>query len=126
MLQSTLSTMTMIAEPDAAGVLHLPLPEMMCRGKVRVVATALGEAERGELPMTEAENAELARTLEALRTRGAGLERRQLSAEELELRRKAASEALVELRRSNPYADIADPVNWQREIRADVALRSLQ
>ena len=116
--------MTMIAEPDTAGVLHLSLPEMMRRGKVRVVATALEEAERDESPMTEAENAELARTLDALRTRSAGLERRQLSAEELELRRKAASGALEELRRSNPYADIADPVNWQREIRTDVVLHS--
>ena len=34
----------------------------------------------------------------------------------------ARKAALEEVRRLNPYRDIADPVAWQREVRADVAL----
>lgn len=34
-----MSTITAILEADADGTLHLPLPEVLRRGKVRVVAT---------------------------------------------------------------------------------------
>jgi hypothetical protein len=114
-----MSQLTITTEPDANGMLHVQVPSVMAKGKLRVVATPLAEDEQRSSPMTDAENAELAKTLAALRTR-AGLQRRQLSAEELEGRRRVAFEALAELRESNPYMDLADPVSWQREIRADV------
>ena len=43
-----MSTITTILEPDADGTLHLPLPEMLRHGKMRVVATPLEEDERRE------------------------------------------------------------------------------
>ncbi len=114
-----MSQLTTIIEPDAAGILHVQLPSVMAKGKLRVVATPLAEEECRDSPMTDAENAELAGTLAALRSR-AGLRRRQLSDEELKARRRVAFQALAELRESNPYMDLADPVSWQREIRTDV------
>ena len=40
-----MSTITAILEADADGTLHLPVPEMLRRGKVRVVATLQTEPE---------------------------------------------------------------------------------
>jgi hypothetical protein len=62
-----------------------------------------------------------AATLESLAQvrQRAGLQRRQLPPEELERRKQAALQALTELRGSNPYLDLADPVAWQREMRMD-------
>lgn len=114
-----MSQLTITTEPDANGVLHVQVPSVMAKGMLHVVATPVEEEEQRRSPMTEAENVELAGTLATIRTR-AGLQRRQFSAEELESRRRIAFQALAELRKSNPYMDLADPVSWQREIRADV------
>jgi hypothetical protein len=38
---------------------------------------------------------------------------------ELEQRRKKVGECLTTLAQSNPYADIEDPIAWQRELRED-------
>lgn len=40
-----MSTITAILEPDADGTLHLPLPQNLRRGKVKVVATLESEPE---------------------------------------------------------------------------------
>lgn len=95
-------------------------PEMIARRmaaleKVRV----LDPTDAGE----QTEDGEGARkvTQEALDQvrRRAGLERRQLPPEEQERRKQAARRALSELRESNPYLELADPVAWQRELRQD-------
>ena len=112
-----MSTITVILEPDEDGTLHLSLPKNLLRGKVRVVATPL-EDEQSDDPLSASENAALSSALEQLRVR-AGLRRRELPPEEQERRRQAAIEALRQLRESNPYLDISDPVAWQREIRQD-------
>ena len=113
-----MSTITVILEPDAGGTLHLPLPEILGRGKMRVVATPLEEAEKRDAPLTPDEEAALMKSIEALRSRS-GLRRRVLPPEEQERRRQTALDALRQLRESNPYLDLADPVAWQREIRQD-------
>lgn len=112
-----MSTITAILEPDADGTLHLPLPKNLCRGKVRVVATPL-EDEPSDDPLSSGEGAALSSALAELRARS-GLSRRELPPAEQERRRQAAIEALRQLRESNPYLDISDPVAWQREIRQD-------
>jgi hypothetical protein len=112
-----MSTITAILEPDADGTLHLSLPKELLRGKVRVVATSL-EDEQSDEPLSSNESAVLSSALEQLRDR-AGLRRRELPLEEQERRRQAAIEALRQLRESNPYIDISDPVAWQREVRQD-------
>jgi hypothetical protein len=110
-----MSAITTILEPDATGILHLRLPMDLFKGKVRVVATSLEDEEETWKPE------EAAATLEALEQvrQRAGLQRRQLPPEELERRKQAALQALTELRESNPYLDLADPVAWQREMRQD-------
>ena len=113
-----MSTITAILEPDTEGNLHLPLPEILRHGKMRVVATPLEEEERREAPLTADEEATMLKEIEVLRER-AGLRRRELPREEQERRRQTAVEALRQLRESNPYLDLADPVAWQREIRQD-------
>lgn len=40
-----MSTITAILEPDADGTLHLPLPQNLRNGKLRVVATLQSEPE---------------------------------------------------------------------------------
>ena len=112
-----MSTVTVILEPDADGTLHLSLPKSLCRGKVRVVATPL-EDEQDNVPLSSFEDAALSSAMEQLRA-SAGLRRRELPPVEQERRRLAAIEALRQLRESNPYRDISDPVAWQREIRQD-------
>lgn len=113
-----MSTITAILEADADGTLHLPVPEMLRRGKLRVVATPLDEEEKREAPLTADEEASIMNAIEKLRSR-AGLRRREMSPQEQERRRQSAMEALRQLRESNPYLDLADPVAWQREIRQD-------
>lgn len=112
-----MSTITAILEPDANGTLHLELPEQMRRARVRVVATPL-EEESGAVALRRDEEAALMGAIRQLRVR-AGLRRRELPPEEIERRRQAALEALRQLRESNPYLDLADPVAWQRESRQD-------
>jgi len=112
-----MSTLTVLLEPDADGTLHLQLPKEMCRSKARVVATPL-EDEPAEGPLAPEEEAAMMKAIQQLRER-AGLQRRKLPPEELERRRQAALDALRQLRESNPYLDLADPVAWQREIRED-------
>ena len=112
-----MSTITAILEPDADGTLHLQLPKNLWHGKVRVVATSL-EDEQSNEPLSSSEDAALSSALEQLRAT-AGLRRRELPLEERERRRQAAIEALRQLRESNPYLDLSDPVAWQREIRQD-------
>jgi hypothetical protein len=116
----SMSTITAILEPDADGTLHLSLPKNLWHGKVRVVATLL-DGEPGDDPLTSSEDAALSSALEQLRTR-AGLRRRELPLAEQERRRQAALEALRQLRESNPYVDLSDPVAWQREQRQDRGL----
>jgi len=115
-----MSTITAVLEADADGTLHLPLPAELRHGKVRVVATPLAD-EQNDAPLSPAEDAALSSALEQLRTR-AGLRRRDLPPEEQESRRQAALDALRQLRESNPYLDVSDPVAWQREIRKDQRL----
>jgi hypothetical protein len=91
-----MSTITAILEPDADGTLHLPLPEQLRHGKVRVEA---------KLESVEAGSG-VAKTPRRGRT----------ATPEMIERRKAA---LAEIRRLNPYRDITDPVAWQKEIRED-------
>jgi hypothetical protein len=112
------STITAILEADADGTLHLPVPEMLRRGPLRVVATPLAEEEQSAAPLTAAEEASLLASLAALRAR-AGLRRRELPPEAQEQGRQAAFAALRQLRESNPYLELADPVAWQRELRQD-------
>lgn len=110
-----MSALSAILEPDASGTLHLRLPLNLFKGKVRVVATSLEDEDTLLKPEDEA--VALA-ALEQLRQR-AGLQRRQLSLEDLESRKQAAMQALSELREASPFLDLADPVAWQREIRQD-------
>lgn len=112
-----MSTITAILEPDADGTLHLHLPKDLCRGKVRVVATPL-DKEADETQAAGYEDEPFRIILDKLRAR-AGLRRRELPREEQERRRQAALEALRQLRESNPYLELGDPVAWQREIRRD-------
>ena len=112
-----MSSLTVLLEPDADGKLHVQLPKEMRSSKVRVVATPL-EDEPADGPLAPEEEATVMQAIRQLRER-AGLRRRELSSEELERRRQAAFDALRQLRESNPYLDLADPVAWQREIRKD-------
>jgi len=113
-----MSTITTILEPDTEGTLHWRLPKIFQHGKMRVVATPLDEEEKREAPLSAEEEAAMMKEIEALRVR-AGLRRRELPPAEQERRRETALEALRQLRESNPYLDLADPVAWQREIRQD-------
>lgn len=85
-----MSTITAILEADADGTLHLPLPPEMRGGKVEV--TAILKPVKGALPAFPTATPEM-------------------------IRRRMA--ALARVRALNPYRDIADPVEWQREIRQD-------
>jgi hypothetical protein len=49
-----MSTITAILEADADGTLHLPLPQNLRRGKVKVVATLESEREATDRPTREA------------------------------------------------------------------------
>ena len=84
-----MSTITAVLEPDADGTLHLPLPEELRHGKVRVEA----KVEAAEPPVRTEEQ----RKMELL-------------------------EIVNRVRVRNPFKDIGNPVAWQREMRADVAL----
>ena len=107
-----MSTITAILEADADGSLHLPLPEELRHGKVRVTATLLPVADeiptagrgfgalKGKISMTDFDES---------------LDGFSASPEMLEKR----SKAFERLRELNPFRDIADPVAWQREIRTD-------
>ena len=112
-----MSSLTVLLEPDADGKLHVQLPKEMRSSKVRVVATPL-EDEPAEGPLAPEAEATVMQAIRQLRER-AGLQRRKLPPDELERRRQAALDALRQLRESNPYLDLADPVAWQREIRQD-------
>ncbi len=48
-----MSTITAILEADADGTLHLPVPQNLRRGKVKVVATLQSEPETPERPTRE-------------------------------------------------------------------------
>jgi hypothetical protein len=61
-----MSTITAILEADADGTLHLPVPQNLRRGKVRVVATLESELETTDRPTREAAMA----ALRQLRTLG--------------------------------------------------------
>ena len=49
-----MSTITAILEADADGTLHLPVPQKLRRGKVKVVATLESEPETKDRPTREA------------------------------------------------------------------------
>lgn len=49
-----MSTITAILEADADGTLHLPVPQNLRRGKVKVVATLESEPETSARPTQEA------------------------------------------------------------------------
>ncbi len=91
-----MSTITVILEPDADGTLHLPLPEELRHGKVKVEAKL--ESVEASAGVARAPRAGMAATAEMIERRRA---------------------ALAEVRRLNPYRDLTDPVAWQREIRQD-------
>jgi hypothetical protein len=61
-----MSTITAILEADADGTLHLPVPQNLRRGKVKVVATLEGEPEITDRPTRDAALA----ALRQLQTRG--------------------------------------------------------
>ena len=48
-----MSTITAILEADADGTLHLPVPQNLRRGKVKVVATLQSELETADRPTRE-------------------------------------------------------------------------
>jgi hypothetical protein len=48
-----MSTITAILEADADGTLHLPVPQNLRRGKLKVVATLETEAEANDRPTRE-------------------------------------------------------------------------
>jgi hypothetical protein len=48
-----MSTITAILEADPDGTLHLPVPQNLRRGKVKVVATLEGEPETNDRPTRE-------------------------------------------------------------------------
>src|SRR3954464_10792729 len=91
-----MSTITAILEADADGTLHLPLPEELRQGKVRIEATL--EAVAGGTSPAKKTRTPFVTTPEMLEQRKA---------------------ALAELRRLDPFRDITDPVAWQREQRKD-------
>lgn len=80
---------TVIVEPDADGTVHVPLPPELRDGRVRVTVTTEPVTASG---------------------------RPTPATPEMLQRRKEAFEAL---RKLNPFRDIQDPVEWQREIRKD-------
>ena len=84
-----MSTITAILEPDADGTLHLPLPEELRHGKVKVEATV----EAVEKPTMSEEQ-----------------------------RKKELLEIMERIAQRNPFRDIVDPVEWQRQMREDVKL----
>jgi hypothetical protein len=86
-----MSTITAILEADADGTLHLPVPQNLRHGKVKVVATLESESEPAK-PGGGAKSAKSGTPLEALK----------------ELRK------LGGLRHVIP-----DPVAWQREQRKE-------
>ena len=50
-----MSTITTILEPDADGTLHLPLPEELRHGKIRITATMLRATEEPLRPAPSAQ-----------------------------------------------------------------------
>lgn len=62
-----MNTITAILEADADGTLHLPVPQNLRRGKVKVVATLESELETTDRPTRETALAAL-RQLRALGT----------------------------------------------------------
>jgi len=89
-----MSTITAILEPQPDGTLHLPLPAELRTGKVEVTATLRAASESG----TGVGSASPRATPEMVKRR---------------------SEAFAALRAMDPFRDIPDPVEWQREIRKD-------
>ena len=88
---SLMNIVTAILEPDADGSLHLPLPAELRHSRVRVEAN-----------------------LQAVDDLGNGA---KLASPEMLIQRKTA---LAELRALGGLKDlIADPQEWQRDIRAD-------
>lgn len=87
----TMSTrhITVILEPDADGTVHLPVPADLRHSKIEVSATVQAVDVSGQ-PFPA-------------------------TPEMIELR----MQALEAVRGLNPFRDIDDPVQWQREIRKD-------
>lgn len=90
------SRITIILEPEADGSVRIPVPHEMRNKRVKVTATL------EDLPLGDS-----AATGEDLRIH---------SSPEMIGQRLAAFARLREL---NPWRDIDDPVEWQREIRKD-------
>lgn len=80
---------------DGTVTLLSPLPDWLKPGRAHVVLTLSPDAETQPKPHKQ----KLTATPEMIAQRMAALE---------------------EVRKLNPYRDIADPVAWQREIREDV------
>ena len=82
-------TITLMVEPNADDILHLPIPPELRDGRVKVTVT-----------------------MESVTASG----RPAPATPQMLERRKEAFDAL---RKLNPFRDIKDPVEWQREIRKD-------
>ncbi len=85
---------------------------------MRVIAVPVEPASQSGISLEEDRN--LSAKLAALQA-GTGAVRRKLDPEELERRREAAFEAMRDLRILNPFGEIADPAEWQREVRGEMS-----
>ncbi|MDB6040458.1 MAG: hypothetical protein JWM99_4299, partial [Verrucomicrobiales bacterium] len=81
---------TAVFEPEVDGTVHLPIPEELRGGRIRVTATLEAVVPIPD-PKPTADN------------------------EMLHRRR----EAFEKLRQLNPFREISDPVTWQKDIRTD-------
>ena len=82
-------TITTVVDPEPDGTIRLTLPEELCKGRIEVVVVAHPTGQSDD-----AEDAEGPRSLQRLKL-------------------------WEEIVRRNPFRDIADPVQWQREMRLD-------
>ena len=92
-----MNRITAILKPHPDGTLHLPLPEELRNGEVEVTATLRAVGDSAATTQSTAPPVPRA-TPEMVRRR---------------------MEAFEALRAMDPYRDVPDPVEWQREIRKD-------
>ncbi len=94
-----MNKVTAILEAQPDGTLHLPLPAELRTGKIEVIATLRAASDLASEIEPASSSPAIPRATPAM----------------LKLRR----EAFDALRAMDPFRDIPDPVEWQREIRKD-------